>query len=42
MEEIIDGVAYRRPAIITDEDYLKSNPAYTMIQSPIDESLQLF
>lgn len=42
MEEIIDGVAYRRPAIITDEDYLKSNPAYTMIQSPVEESLQLF
>lgn len=42
VEEIIDGIAYRCPAIITDENYLKSNPQYIMIQSPIDESLQLY
>lgn len=38
-EEVVDGIAYRRPGIVSVEDYLNSNPAYTMIQSPIDEPL---
>lgn len=42
VEEIVDGIAYRRPGIISVEDYLNSIPTYTMIQSPIDEHLQLF
>lgn len=41
VEEVVDGVAYRRTGLISVQDYLRSVPAYTMIQSPIKETLSL-
>ena len=41
VEEVVDGIAYRRTGIISIQDYLHSIPAYTMIQSPIEETLSL-
>lgn len=41
VEEVVDGVAYRRTGIISVQDYLRSVPAYTMVQSPIEETLSL-
>ncbi len=41
VEEVVNGIAYRRTGIISVQDYLHSVPAYTMIQSPIEETLSL-
>lgn len=37
VEEVVNGTAYRKTGIISVQDYLHSVPAYTMIQSPIEE-----
>lgn len=39
VKEIVNGKTYRKTGIISVQDYLNSVPAYTMIQSPIEETL---
>ena len=41
VEEVAGGVAYRRPGLITVQDYLNSVPAYRMVQSPVEEAIRL-
>lgn len=41
VEEVAGGVAYRRPGLITAQDYLNSVPAYRMVQSPVEETIRL-
>ena len=39
IEEMINGVAYRRPGLIRIDDYLHSNGEYIMIKQVLEESL---
>lgn len=39
IEEIIDGSPYRRPGIITIENYLQSNPEYVMVDQIFEEKI---
>ena len=39
VEEVVDGITYRRPGMISVDDYLKSKCEYLMIEQLLEEKL---
>ena len=39
VEEVVDGITYRRPGMISVDDYLKSKGEYIMIEQLLEEKL---